>query len=307
MVSKDVVLIIEDSVAIGILLKEFLTKLSYSDIKITETGETGVSTFRELVENKTPPLVFLDYNLPDSNAKSIMSQILTIKPDTKVIIETANSKDEDIIKEVIGLGAYHYIQKPIHFNDIKEIIEILEEDTTSDTDSENIDDGYKLVDRYFNTYKRVSIARLLEQSQLSENNLSKYIQELESKKNISQLDSIRELGCNSCESLRLAQIFQCPSCKNPNFEQTKLIEHFDCGNFSEESTYDDNKCPKCNKQIKALGVDYRVLNNRYRCKNCDDIFQDVHTEFLCLKCNNSFILDDGNWKESLEYKLIQNY
>ena len=307
MVSKDVVLIIEDSVAIGILLKEFLTKLSYSDIKITETGETGVSTFRELVENKTPPLVFLDYNLPDSNAKSIMSQILTIKPDTKVIIETANSKDEDIIKEVIGLGAYHYIQKPIHFNDIKEIIEILEEDTTSDTDSENIDDGYKLVDRYFNTYKRVSIARLLEQSQLSENNLSKYIQELESKKNISQLDSIRELGCNSCESLRLAQIFQCPSCKNPNFEQTKLIEHFDCGNFSEESTYDDNKCPKCNKSIKALGVDYRVLNNRYRCKNCNDIFQEVRTEFLCLKCSNSFMLDDGNWKESMEYKLIQNY
>ena len=119
-----------------------------------------------------------------------MSQILTIKPDTKIIIETANSKDEDVIKEVIGLGAYHYIQKPIHFNDIKEIIEILEEDTTSDTDSENIDDGYKLVDRYFNTYKRVSIARLLEQSQLSENNLSKYIQELESKKNISDRKSV---------------------------------------------------------------------------------------------------------------------
>ncbi len=69
MVSKDVVLIIEDSIAIGILLKEFLTKLSYSDIKITETGETGITTFRELVENNTFPLVFLDYNLPDSNCK----------------------------------------------------------------------------------------------------------------------------------------------------------------------------------------------------------------------------------------------
>ena len=106
----------------------------------------------------------------------------------------------------------------------------------------------------------------------------------------------------------MAQIFQCPSCKNSNFEQTKLIEHFDCGNFSEESTYDDdNKCPKCNKQIKALGVDYRILNNRYKCKNCGDIFQDVHTEFLCLKCNNFSVLDDGHWKESIEYKLIQNY
>ena len=206
----------------------------------------------------------------------------------------------------------HYIQKPIHFNDIKEIIEILEEDSALDADSdfknlENIDEGYKLVDRYFNTYKRVSIARLSEQSQLSENNLSNYVQKLETGKNISQLENARELCCNSCDSLRLAQIFQCSSCKNSNFEQTKLIEHFDCGNFSEESTYDDNKCPKCNKSIKALGVDYRVLNNRYRCKNCNDIFQEVRTEFLCLKCSNSFMLDDGNWKESMEYKLIQNY
>ena len=40
-----------------------------------------------------------------------MSQLLTIKPDTKIIIETANSKDEDVIKEVIGLGAYHYHTK----------------------------------------------------------------------------------------------------------------------------------------------------------------------------------------------------
>ena len=309
--TKDVVLIIEDSPAIGMLLTEFMKKLGYSDVKIAETGETGVTAFRELVETKTPPLVFLDYNLPDSTAKSVMSQILTIKPDTKIIIETANSKDEDIIKEVIGLGAYHYIQKPIHFNDIKEIISILQEDTVSDdtsTDSDDSDDGYKLIDRYFNTYKRVSTARLLEQSQLSENTLSEYLKKLESQKNISSIDVVKELTCNSCQSLRLAQIFQCPSCKNSNFEQTKLIEHFDCGNFSEESTYnDDNKCPKCNKQIKALGVDYRILNNRYKCKNCEDIFQEVRTEFLCLKCSNSFMLDDGNWKESMEYKLIQTY
>ena len=112
---KPVVLIIEDSAAIGLLLTEFIKKLGYSDVRITETGESGVLLFKGLVENQTPPLVFLDYNLPDSTAKSIMSQLLTIKPDTKIIIETANSKDEDIIKEVIGLGAYHYIQKTNSF------------------------------------------------------------------------------------------------------------------------------------------------------------------------------------------------
>ena len=312
MSSKSTVLIIEDSTAVGILLTEFMKKLGYDDVKTTTTGQSGVSLFRDLVKNKIYPLIFLDFNLPDTTAKSIMSQILTIKPDTKIILETASSKDEDDIKEVIGLGAYHYIQKPLHFNEIKKIITILEDEESilgdsSSQKSQRKDDCYKLIDRYFNTYKRVSISRLIEQSQLSEDDVSVYIKTLESSGNIVALDNIRELGCNSCGSMRLAQIFQCPSCKNSKFEQTRLIEHFDCGNFSEESTYTDDKCPKCKKQIKALGVDYRILSNRYVCKNCGEIFQDVYTEFLCLKCNNVFKLDDGRWKESMEYKLIREY
>ena len=69
------------------------------------------------------------------------------------------------------------------------------------------------------------------------------------------LDNILEISCNSCGSLKLAQLFQCPACKESKFEQTKLIEHFDCGNFSEDSKYENDKDPKCKKQIKALGVD----------------------------------------------------
>ena len=112
--------------------------------------------------------------------------------------------------------------------------------------------------------------------------------------------------CTSCGNYKLSQLCQCPLCKNSIFEQTKLIEHFDCGNFSQDSTYVDDKCPKCKKQIKALCVDYRIMSNRYVCKNCSDVFQDVFTEYLCLKCNNTFKMDDGKWKESMEYKLIKD-
>ena len=128
MSNKDPVLIIEDSPAVGMLLTEFMKKLNYDDIHTSTTGQEGVSLFKVLADTKATPLVFLDYNLPDTNAHSVMSQILTIKPYTKIIIETANSKDDEKIKEVIGLGAYHYIQKPIRFNEIEKIIDILEEE-----------------------------------------------------------------------------------------------------------------------------------------------------------------------------------
>ena len=122
MSSKNSVLIIEDSPAVGMLLAEFVRKLGYTDIKTAETGDAGISLFKQFVAQDITPLIFLDYNLPDSTANSIMSQILPIKPFTKIIIETANGKEENSIKEVIGLGAYHYLQKPIHFNDVEKII-----------------------------------------------------------------------------------------------------------------------------------------------------------------------------------------
>ncbi len=308
MSSKNVVLIIEDSTAICILLTEFMKKLGYDDIKTTTTGHSGVSLFKELVENKITPLIFLDYSLPDSNAKSVMSQILTIKPDTKIIIETASGKDEESIKEVIGLGAYHYIQKPLHFEEIKKIIAILEEEelildgSYSQKSKEKIN-GYKLIDNYLNNYKRASISRLSEQSQLSEEDVLTHVKTIESAGNVVLLDNIREISCNSCGSLSLAQIFQCPSCENPKFEQTRLVEHFDCGNVSEESKYVDEKCPKCKKEIKALGVDYKILPNHYLCNKCEALFPELTIVYQCLKCEHRFNLSEGNWKESPLYKI----
>jgi len=309
--SKNDVLIVEDSPAIGFLLKSYMEKLGYSEIHICVTGSSAVDTFNDLVDQKKHPIVLLDYMLPDMDARSIFTQMLETQPDARVILETASSKTEDSIKELIRLGVYHYLEKPIRFESLKNIITILEEEELilNETESQGSgeDDGRKLIDRQFNTYKRASIARLLDQSQLSEDYVNAYIKKLESAGNIVALKNIRELSCNSCTSLKLAQLFQCPNCKESKFEQTKLIEHFDCGNFSEESTYKNDKCPKCKKQIKALGVDYRIMTNRYVCKNCGEVFQDVYTAFLCLKCNNTFKMDDGKWKESMEYKLVKNY
>jgi len=310
MSTKNDVLIVEDSPAIGVLLKNYLQKLGYSEIHICKTGSEAVNTFKDLFTENKNPIVLLDFMLPDMDARSVFSQILEVEPNARVILETASSKDEDSIKELIRLGVYHYLEKPIRFESLKEIIKILEEEESilsdsSSGESEGGEDAHKLIDRHFDLYKRASILRLSEQSKLSEDDVTVYIKKLESVGTVVPLSNLRELSCNLCGSLVLSQLFQCPACKDSKFEQTKLIEHFDCGNFSEESTYVDDKCPKCKKQIKALGVDYRILSNRYVCKNCGDIFQDVHTSFLCLKCTNSFQMDDGKWKESMEYKLTK--
>jgi len=49
MSSKNDVLIVEDSPAIGFLLKSYLEKLGYSEIHICVTGSSAVETFTDLV------------------------------------------------------------------------------------------------------------------------------------------------------------------------------------------------------------------------------------------------------------------
>jgi len=53
--------------------------------------------------------------LPDMNGFSVMTQLVKIKPNVKVIIETALERNEQSIKDVIAEGAYQYLAKPIRF------------------------------------------------------------------------------------------------------------------------------------------------------------------------------------------------
>ena len=315
MSSKDPVLIIEDSPAVGMLLSEFMKKLGYDDIHTSETGHAGVSLFKVLVETKSTPLIFLDYNLPDTNANSVMSQILTIKPYTKIIIETANSKEDEKIKEVIGLGAYHYIQKPLRFKEIEKIINILEEEksffnkeTEQVTELEEAvknaqEKAIEHIDYILTTTNQISLNKITNIIGYSDDFILSYLQKLVQEGKLTPIDDKKEIACNQCDSVRTSQIFFCPNCKSSNFKLGKLIEHYDCGNITEESTYHNDECPNCKKTIKALGVDYRVMQNHYICNNCKEFFPEISNEYFCLKCENRFKLEDARWNSSPNYKV----
>ena len=316
MSSKDPVLIIEDSLAVGMLLSEFLKKLGYNDIHLATTGQEGVSLFKKIIEAGSNPLIFLDYNLPDCTANSVMSRILTIKPYTKIIIETANSKEDESIKEVIGLGAYHYIQKPLRFHQIEGIIKILEEEDAflekEDDQVKELEEAVKKTEKEINEHvdfvlkstTQISLNKITSILKVSDELILQYLQKLEKDGKIIKIDDKKEIACNQCDSVRTSQIFYCPNCKSSDFKLGKLIEHYDCGNITEDNTYTDDTCPNCKKEIKALGVDYRVMHNHYICNNCKEFFPEISTEYLCLNCENNFKIDDARWKSSINYKVV---
>ena len=124
--TKDHVLIVEDSLAITMLLKNYLEKIGYVSIHACDSGTSAIQTFKELSEQDKIPIVLLDYQLPDMDARSIFTQILQIQPNARVILETATEKEDEGIRELIRIGLYQYIEKPIRFEALKAIFETLE-------------------------------------------------------------------------------------------------------------------------------------------------------------------------------------
>ncbi|MEK0360307.1 MAG: response regulator, partial [Nitrosopumilus sp.] len=90
--------------------------------------KSAMSEFSKLCNSNTVPLVFLDYYLPDTDTISLFKEILKMEPKTKIIIETVAEKEEYGIKYLTQHGAYHYIQKPFSFENIKELMETFEKE-----------------------------------------------------------------------------------------------------------------------------------------------------------------------------------
>ncbi len=68
---------------------------------------------------------------------------------------------------------------------------------------------------------------------------------------------------------------RCPHCDSDEVIRGQLIEHFACGyvgldkDFKQDSRY---VCPKCHKDLRLIGTDYRNVGMHYRCKECSEVF-----------------------------------
>jgi len=299
---KNDVIIIEDSVAITILLRDFLKKLGYENVETCGTGNAGIRLFSDLEAAGKKPIVLLDYHLPDMNANEVMAGIFNIRPDAKIILETADSKSDEQIKDVLRGGAYLYVEKPIRFENLKNVFETLEQER--DVLEEKPSDDLEKTMSYLRSSSIMSLARLSEYSGTENDLLKKYLLQFEHEKKIIKLSDIKEISCNRCSSLRINPNFFCPSCNSTNFIQGKLIEHFKCGNVSVEDSYKENKCPKCHKAVEILGVDHKFIDNYYICKGCEDTFPTPSQDYVCVKCSNRFPLEKAKWVSSPGYKIV---
>lgn len=106
------ILIVDDEIDIGQLLSKFLSKNGFE----VATANSGTTAF-DLLHQQFFNLVLCDFRLKDTDGREILKEIKSKYPATGVIIITAYS-DIRLAVELIKMGAYDYISKPLYPNEI---------------------------------------------------------------------------------------------------------------------------------------------------------------------------------------------
>lgn len=106
------ILIIDDEVNVALLLSKFLTRNGF-DVTTASSGNSGI----EHLKNGEFALVLCDYRLEDTDGREMLRKIKTEYPKTGVIIITGYS-DIKMAVELIKMGAYDYISKPLYPDEI---------------------------------------------------------------------------------------------------------------------------------------------------------------------------------------------
>lgn len=111
------ILIIDDDLDMCTLLSRFLGKKGY-DVEVAHSASKGVAK----VSEGSFDIVLCDFRLGDKDGKDVLVKIKELSPETIVIIITGYS-DIKIAVDVIKLGAFDYITKPLVPDEVINVIE----------------------------------------------------------------------------------------------------------------------------------------------------------------------------------------
>ena len=104
---KKRVLIIDDDLDMCTLLSRFLSRNGY-EVEMAHSGSKGILKFKE----SNFDIVLCDFRLGDKDGKDVLQEIKAQSPSTIVLIITGYS-DIKVAVDVIKMGAYDYISKPL--------------------------------------------------------------------------------------------------------------------------------------------------------------------------------------------------
>ena len=120
------IVIIDDSKAITMKLKNYVEKLGYDEIHVFENGKDGLKGCKKLFSDDKEPVILLDMGLPDLDGDEVATKLLKDKVNLQIVVITADEKTTKRVNKTISTGVAAFIQKPFTIDELKKAIDIAE-------------------------------------------------------------------------------------------------------------------------------------------------------------------------------------
>jgi len=120
------IVIIDDSEAISMRLKNYIEKLGYSEIHLFKNGKDGLKGYKKILSEHKEPIVLLDMGLPDLDGDVVATKLLKEKIDLQIIVITADEKTTTRVHNTLSSGVSAFIQKPFTIDEVKKAIDVAE-------------------------------------------------------------------------------------------------------------------------------------------------------------------------------------
>ena len=104
--AKNTVLLIEDTPSLQLIYRSVLSGAGH-DVRVASSAAEGMTSFVQTGAQ----VVLLDLGLPDRDGLELMAEMMAIRPETRVIIITANGSINKAV-EAMRAGAHEFLVKP---------------------------------------------------------------------------------------------------------------------------------------------------------------------------------------------------
>jgi DNA-binding NtrC family response regulator len=92
----------------------------------------------EVIRRQHPQIVLLDLMLPSLSGMEVLEQIITLDPETGVIIMTAHYSTESAV-EAIQKGASDYFEKPLVLDRLRKRVDELVQEATREIQAQHLE------------------------------------------------------------------------------------------------------------------------------------------------------------------------
>lgn len=121
------VLVVDDAASVRTSVRAILEDLGVTPERIHEVENARDAMI--FCDGHTPDLVLLDLVLPDIPGEEVGSLLLEENPSMRLVPMTALDPQDGRVRQLVALGAFDLLQKPVRQRSIEELFEELQRES----------------------------------------------------------------------------------------------------------------------------------------------------------------------------------